>query len=599
MSAFTLLPRAMMFIAAIITVHFFNSSMLAQTSGIPVSWSSIGSGLNGTVNSIAFTPSGEILAGGAFYIISNDIYPKRLARWNNSSGSWSAIPVGTSNGFNNVVYSLAVSNDGVYIGGTFDKFGNGSIVNYISIWNSSTGSLAKLGSAVTGVNAAVRAIAVSGNDIFAGGTFDHCFETISAYHIAKWNAAAGTWTNLPCGDENGLNGVVQTIAVSGDYIYIGGQFTSLTNGVSVNHIARWDKITNTWSPLPGPSFNGVNGNVYAIAVSGNDIFVGGDFTRLGNESTPANRIAKWNSAAGTWSVLACGSSNGVNMPVRALAAYGNDIYAGGDFTRLGDSTIVNRIARWNTSSGSWSTLTDGSTVGVNGSVNALAVNSMEGKLYAGGTFTIAGTCSTASRIAKMSDSGNPLPVELASFEAGLKGTKAVLNWRTVTETNNFGFDVERSVSANSANSNPLFEKIGFVKGCGNSNSPVSYSFTDMSINSEGLYIYRLRQTDIDGRFKYSGTAEIFYRAVSLDLSQNYPNPFNPVTVINYRIGQDSRISINIYNSLGEKVIALADEYKTAGSYSVDFNASGMPGGIYYYILKTDMGIMTGKMIHLK
>lgn len=599
MTALTFLPRAMMFIAVIITIHFLSLSLSAQTSVTPVSWSGIGSGLNGTVNAIAVTPSGEILAGGAFYPANNEVYPKRLSRWDNASGSWSIIPVGTSNGLNNVVYSLAVCGNDVYIGGTFDKFGNGSFVNYISMWNSSSGSMLKLGSTVTGVNAAVRAIAASGSDIFAGGTFDHCFETISAYHIAKWNPAAGTWTNLPCGSDNGLNGVVQAIAVSGDYIYIGGQFTALTNGISVNHIARWDKITNTWSPLPGPSFNGVNGNVNAIAVCGNDIFVGGDFTRLGNESTPANRIAKWNSVSGTWTTLACGTSNGVNMPVRALASYGNDIYIGGDFTKLGDSTIVNRITKWNISTCCWSTLTEGGSVGVNGSVNALTVNTIEGKLYAGGAFTMAGTCSTASRIAKMSDSGNPLPVELASFEAELKGTDALLNWETETETNNFGFEIERSRAGNSGNNNSEFEKIGFVKGRGTSNSPVSYSFTDRAISSAGLYFYRLRQIDNDGTYTYSKTAELSYRTVSFELDQNYPNPFNPVTIINYRTGKDGRISITVYNSLGEKVMILADEYKSAGSYSVDFNASGLPGGIYYYMLKTDSGIITGKMIHLK
>lgn len=83
------------------------------------------------------------------------------------------------------------------------------------------------------------------------------------------------------------------------------------------------------------------------------------------------------------------------------------------------------------------------------------------------------------------------------------------------------------------------------------------------------------------------------------LSENYPNPFNPTTTINYIVPKQSFISITIYNSLGKEVGVIVNENKSAGNYSVEFDASKLASGIYFYQLKTSGFIQTKKMILLK
>ncbi|MCX6166044.1 MAG: T9SS type A sorting domain-containing protein [Ignavibacteriae bacterium] len=66
------------------------------------------------------------------------------------------------------------------------------------------------------------------------------------------------------------------------------------------------------------------------------------------------------------------------------------------------------------------------------------------------------------------------------------------------------------------------------------------------------------------------------------LSQNYPNPFNPVTKIEYSIPKSGFVSLKIFDILGREVSALINEYKNAGYYNIDFNASELSSGVYYY-----------------
>src|SRR5436305_13261033 len=96
--------------------------------------------------------------------------------------------------------------------------------------------------------------------------------------------------------SNGLNDYVSAIAVSGADVYIGGNFTT-AGAVSANHIAKWNSTTNTWSALGSGADNTIN----AITVSGSDLYVGGSFIVAGGVGV--NHIAKWSIATNTWSAL--------------------------------------------------------------------------------------------------------------------------------------------------------------------------------------------------------------------------------------------------------------------------------------------------------
>jgi len=188
----------------------------------------------------------------------------------------------------------------------------------------------------------------------------------------------------------------------------------------------------------------------------------------------------------------------------------------------------------------------------------------------------------------------PLPVELASFTAITNNNQVILNWTTAVETNNSGFDVERSIV------NSQWSKIGFISGNGTTNSPMSYSFVDRGL-SHGKYNYRLKQIDYNGNFEYFnlsteveiGVPNNFY------LSQNYPNPFNPGTVINYQLPSFSNVKLTVYDMSGKEVKSLVSGNQEAGYYSIKFNASELSSGIYFYTLKADNFVETKKMTLVK
>lgn len=125
---------------------------------------------------------------------------------------------------------------------------------------------------------------------------------------------------------------------------------------------------------------GVSLGVTSLAVSAPTVYVGGNFTAAGGQ--PAFSVARWNTATGSWSALGTGLAGG-NRTARALLTTGTDVYVGGAFQTAGGQPAAN-IARWNSATGSWSSL----EAGTNSMVTALAVSG--NRLYVGGGFTQAG-----------------------------------------------------------------------------------------------------------------------------------------------------------------------------------------------------------------
>ena len=198
----------------------------------------------------------------------------------------------------------------------------------------------------------------------------------------------------------------------------------------------------------------------------------------------------------------------------------------------------------------------------------------------------------------LSSAGGELPVELSSFTGSYSGGKINLKWQTENEVNNYGFDIERAL-INSKNDKSLkWEKIGFIKGAGNSNSPKNYSFVDNNMLN-GKLAYRLKQIDNNGNIKYSDIVEVSAKLNDFMLGQNYPNPFNPTTTIQYSIPKAAHVTLNVYNSLGKKVVTLVNANKEAGSYTVNFNGSSLSSGIYYYRITSGNFIRVKKLLLLK
>jgi len=190
----------------------------------------------------------------------------------------------------------------------------------------------------------------------------------------------------------------------------------------------------------------------------------------------------------------------------------------------------------------------------------------------------------------------PLSIELTSFTGNVGNkTDVTLNWITATETNNKGFDIERSV-----NTSDTWVKVGYIEGKGTTTTLTSYRFNDLKLNT-GKYNYRLKQIDYNGNFEYYNLNEIIEIGIpnKYDISQNYPNPFNPATNIRYDLPKNGFVKLVVYDALGREIETLVNEKQSAGVYEVIFNASQYSSGVYFYKLTTDGFSETKKMLMIK
>uniref|UniRef100_A0A832DDW7 T9SS type A sorting domain-containing protein n=1 Tax=Ignavibacterium album TaxID=591197 RepID=A0A832DDW7_9BACT len=168
-----------------------------------------------------------------------------------------------------------------------------------------------------------------------------------------------------------------------------------------------------------------------------------------------------------------------------------------------------------------------------------------------------------------------VPVELKSFVASVTGSNVTLNWSTATETNNQGFEIQRSNGGE-------YQVVGYVAGHGTTVEPQSYSFTDQNVGA-GKYQYRLRQIDYDGKYEYSSVVEVeVLGPKEFSLAQNYPNPFNPTTAIDFNLAVDSKVTLKVFDVLGQEIITLVNGNLSAGSHKVSFDASSLNSGVYLY-----------------
>ena len=187
-----------------------------------------------------------------------------------------------------------------------------------------------------------------------------------------------------------------------------------------------------------------------------------------------------------------------------------------------------------------------------------------------------------------------IPVELSNFDAIVNKDFVTLNWTTITELNNYGFEIFKSFDVTS------WQKIGFISGYSTSTEKHFYSFIDYQNNETNSY-YKLKQIDHNGSYTFSEIIEVQKQTTPSDfvLYQNYPNPFNPTTKISWQSSGDSWQTLRIYDMLGNEVAILVDEYRQAGNYEINFNAIELTSGIYFYRLETSDLIQTKKMLLLK
>ena len=373
-------------------------------------WSALGSNgsgdgaINGFISAILVSGT-NVYVGGGFVDAAGIPEADFLARWNGNQ--WSALG---SNGpglgaLNSTVLDLAISGSDLYVAGEFTNAAGIAQADRVARWNGNAWSA--MGSNVAGTDGALfevaRAVAVSGTDVFVGGSFTNVAGIAQADRVARWNGNAwsGLGSNM-AGTDGAIGAGVWRLAVNGSHLYVGGEFNNAAGIATADKVARW--TGGAWQALGS---NGAGDGAFAEPASlvasftfnGTDVYVGGSFENAAGIAQ-ADYLARFDGS--NWNAV---GANGVNGALGAfgyvwdMAFVGSDLVLGGGFQNIG-GTAGDHIIVWN--GDSWTPLgTSEPGVGaIKGPVHAIGLTSSA--LYVGGSFLNADGQPTADGVAAYS-----------------------------------------------------------------------------------------------------------------------------------------------------------------------------------------------------
>ena len=430
--------------------------------------------------------------------------------------------------------------------------------------------------AIPGLNSTVDIIRTSGNDLIVGGLFTSANGDPNASCIVKWNGSS--WEPLGTGTDYW----VTSIAFDGSDIYIGGSFSNAGGQPNTGYIARWDG-TN-WNSVG----NGLGLHVSTLVMDGNYLYVGGAFRNAGGNQD-ADRIAIWNGS--NWLAM----DKGFNDWVYTIAINNGEIYAGGKFSAAGGDTSIKFIAKWNSTNLKWEKFGNG----LNNPVYHIGFNN--DVMYIGGYFTDAGGDPNADHIAKWNGTS------WEGLGPGLNGALSEVQEFTFNGNDMYVVGLFNVVGNDSTFYNVAkwngssWEKMGGVDwearslAILNNDLYIGGAFTFGAPGGQTYLPYFAKHSNITSAVEQHLNTPI----QDFTLFQNYPNPFNPTTKISWQSSVSSWQTLKIYDVLGKEVATLVDEYKPAGSYEVEFNASGLTSGVYFYRLNAGIFTETKKLIITK
>jgi hypothetical protein len=390
-----------------------------------------------------------------------------------------------------------------------------------------------------------------------------------------YDPVANTWTTK----ANMLTLVTDALVVKfedNNYVYVIGGGDGLFGANVQNSVQLYNVSANTYTactsfPTAVSMMGGGILNYTIIATGG---WLG---AAPGNAITYKGIINLSNMTQITWSAVGNYPAGGITRMASFPVTSGSNPSSAGIFCTGGaidGGTLTGATNLYNFCTDQWEPLTP--TLAQPRS-NFKGCGKMDNNVYviAGFTTLGVGTSDKATLTAIAGNCYTPVPVELTSFTANANFGVVELQWITATETNNQGFEVQRSNGSD-------FETIAFVNGYGTTTETQVYTYSDRSVEV-GTYSYRLKQIDFDGTFEYSNVVEINVPApATFELEQNYPNPFNPSTKINFQLKVDSKVSLKVFNILGQEIATLINTNLVAGGHNINFDASKLNSGVYLY-----------------
>ncbi len=389
-------------------------------------WSALGSNGagNGAISYYTSTlaVSGtNVYVGGSFFYVNNNgtrlNTAGKIAKWDTLTENWSALGSNGADGaaLNNTVAKIAVDGSGnVYAGGEFtDVNNNGTVLgaaDYIAKfdgtnWSALGSNGADNGSFGTGTY--IETLAINGADLYVGGLFTNVNNngTVlgAADYLAKWDGINWSAVGSNGAGNGAIGSTVNTLAISGANIYVGGSFTNVNNNGTVlgaaDYVAKFDGAN--WSALGsnGAGNGSLGGTVYALVVDGTDVYVSGSFKNVNDNGSvlgAADYVAKWDGA--NWSAIGDNGAGDGSIPnkpdpyVPILAMQGSSLLVGGIFYDVNNGGTVlpqaDFLAQWDGSN--WSSVgSDSNGALVNGYLGSLVytIAVIDTDVYVGGIFT--------------------------------------------------------------------------------------------------------------------------------------------------------------------------------------------------------------------
>ena len=505
--------------------------------------------------SVSMSSDGSIVAIGAHKNDGGgaDAGHVRIYQYNSGSNSWAQLgndidgeAADDWSGFN-----ISLSSDGSRVAiGAFYNDGGGSDAGHVRIYqyNSGSNSWAQLGNDINGEATGDQSgISVSlssdGSRVAIGANKNNGGASNSGHvRIYEYNSGSNSWAQLG-NDIDGeayedWSGRSVSLSSDGSIVAIGAIKNNNGGGTYAGHVRiyQYNSGSNSWaqlgSDIDGESTYDFSGFSVSLSSDGSRVAIGAYGNSGGGSSSGHVRVYQYNSGSNSWIQLgndingeAAGDWLGYSVSLSsdgsivAIGASGND--GGGT-----DAGHV-RIYQYNSGSNSWTQL--GNDIDGEAAYDNLGYSvslSSDGSIVAIGASGNDGGGTDAGHVRVYDISPSALPVSLTYFQGRAIAEGSVLTWQTASESNNRGFEIERSTDGEK------WEYLGFVEGHGTTgeahpDSYRDYQFTDQQPN-DGINYYRLKQIDFDGAFEYSNILSIEYQISNSDSYRNklriFPNP---------------------------------------------------------------------------
>ena len=188
----------------------------------------------------------------------------------------------------------------------------------------------------------------------------------------------------------------------------------------------------------------------------------------------------------------------------------------------------------------------------------------------------------------------PFPVEFLYLKATTKSNSILLDWATASETNNAGFNLERSTDGVN------FTYLSFTQGNGTTQQTSYYNYDDQSVSRNVKYFYRIKQLDLNGAFKYSNIVEGMLTDKPVFAASLYPNPTDGSLYLNINQPADGVITVKFYNAIGQSVFFKEYDLKS-GDHQLDLSQylESLSSATYQAVISNGSDVISTKVIKIK